>query len=128
LASLNLPQIESMGAIGARAFVDEFNKGRPAGRPIGDIVDGTLPGTDGPLSYRVYRPATPGPHPVVVYFHGGGWVLGDEQSDDPFCRDMVRRTGMMLVSVGYRHAPEHRFPAAAEDGYAATRWIAEHAA
>jgi acetyl esterase/lipase len=54
-------------------------------------------------------------------------VLGDEQSDEPFCRDMVRRTGMMFVSVGYRHAPEHRFPTAAEDGYAATRWIAEHA-
>ncbi|SEM24881.1 alpha/beta hydrolase fold domain-containing protein [Bradyrhizobium sp. OK095] len=127
LASLNLPPIESMGAQGACAFVNEFNKGRPAGRPIGDIVDGTLPGTDGPLPYRVYKPATPGPHPVVVYFHGGGWVLGDEQSDEPFCRDMVRRTGMMFVSVGYRHAPEHRFPTAAEDGYAATRWIAEHA-
>ncbi len=128
LASLNLPPIESMGALGARAFVNEFNKTRPAGRPVGEIVDGTLPGPDGPLAYRVYRPATPGPHKVVVYFHGGGWVLGDEQSDDPFCRDMVRRTGMMFVSVGYRHAPEHRFPTAAEDGYAATRWIAEHAA
>ncbi|QDF39628.1 alpha/beta hydrolase fold domain-containing protein [Bradyrhizobium symbiodeficiens] len=128
LTSLNLPPIESMGAEGARAFVNEFNKGRPAGRPIGAIVDGTLPVTDGTLPYRVYKPATPGPHPVVVYFHGGGWVLGDEQSDEPFCRDMVRRTGMMFVSVGYRHAPEHRFPTAAEDGYAATRWIAEHAA
>src|SRR5438045_473783 len=70
----------------------------------------------------------PGPHPIVVYFHGGGWLFGDEQSDDPFCRDMCRRTGMIFVSVGYRHAPEHRFPAAAEDGYAATCWIAEHAA
>ncbi|AWM02815.1 flavin-containing monooxygenase [Bradyrhizobium amphicarpaeae] len=127
LTSLNLPPIESMGAIGARAFVNEFNKGRPAGRPIGDIVDGTLPVADGALPYRVYKPASPGPHPVVVYFHGGGWVLGDEQSDEPFCRDMVRRTGMTFVSVGYRHAPEHRFPTAAEDGYAATRWIAEHA-
>ena len=56
----------------------------------------------------------------------GCW--GDQQSDDPFCRDMCRRTGMNFVSVGYRHAPEHRFPTAAEDGYAATRWIAEHAA
>jgi len=128
LGSLNLPPIESMGAIGARAFVNEFNKGRPAGRLIGDIVDGTLPGADGPLPYRVYKPATPGPHQIVVYFHGGGWVLGDEQSDEPFCRDMVRRTGMTFVSVGYRHAPEHRFPAAAEDGYAATRWISEHLA
>ncbi len=64
----------------------------------------------------------------MVYFHGGGWVLGDELSDDPFCRDLCRRTGMILVSVGYRHAPEHRFPTAVEDGFAATRWIADHAA
>ena len=128
LADMNLPPIESLGAQGARAFVTEFNAARPAGRPVGEIVDGTLHGADGPLPYRLYRPATPGPHPIVVYFHGGGWVLGDEQSDDPFCRDMCRRTGMIFVSVGYRHAPEHRFPTAAEDGYAATRWIAEHAA
>jgi len=98
------------------------------GRPVGEVGDGMLQGADGPLPYRLYRPATPGPHPIVVYFHGGGWVLGDEQSDDPFCRDICRRSGMIVVSVGYRHAPEHRFPAAAEDGYAATRWIAEHAA
>jgi cation diffusion facilitator CzcD-associated flavoprotein CzcO len=124
----DMPPIESLGAHGARDFVAEFNSERPAGRPVGEVVDGTLPGTDGPLPYRLYRPATPGPHPIVVYFHGGGWVLGDQQSDDPFCRDMCRRTGMIFVSVGYRHAPEHRFPTAAEDGYAATRWIAEHAA
>jgi cation diffusion facilitator CzcD-associated flavoprotein CzcO/acetyl esterase/lipase len=128
LAELNLPAIESMGAQGARDFLTEFNKGRPAGRPVGEVGTGALMGADGPLPYRLYRPATPGPHPIVVYFHGGGWVLGDEQSDDPFCRDICRRSGMIVVSVGYRHAPEHRFPAAAEDGYAATRWIAEHAA
>ena len=128
LADMNLPPLESLGAQGARAFVGEFNASRPAGRPVGEVVGGSLSGADGPLPYRLYRPATPGPHPMVVYFHGGGWVLGDEQSDDPFCRDMCRRTGMIFLSVGYRHAPEHRFPAAAEDGYAALRWIAEHAA
>lgn len=128
LAEMNLPPIESMGAQGARDFVAQFNTARPPGRPVGEVKDGTLQGAEGPLPYRLYRPATPGPHPIVVYFHGGGWVLGDEQSDDPFCRDMCRRSDMIFVSVGYRHAPEHRFPAAAEDGYAATRWIAEHAA
>ena len=127
LAQMNLPQIEQLGAQGARDFVTEFNKGRPAGRPVGEVGSGALQGADGPLPYRLYRPATPGPHPIVVHFHGGGWVFGDEQSDDPFCRDICRRSGMIVVSVGYRHAPEHRFPAAAEDGYAATRWIAEHA-
>ena len=128
LAEMNLPPIETMGAQGARDFLNEFNKGRPAGRPVGEVGEGMLQGADGPLPYKLYRPATPGPHPIVVYFHGGGWVLGDQQSDDPFCRDMCRRTGMIFVSVGYRHAPDYRFPAAAEDGYAATRWIAEHAA
>jgi acetyl esterase/lipase len=128
LEEMKLPPIESFGAQGARDFVAQFNESRPAGRPVGEIVDGTLPGPDGPLPYRLYRPASPGPHRIVVYFHGGGWVLGDEQSDDPFCRDMCRRTGMMFVSVGYRHAPEHRFPAAVEDAYAATQWIAKHAA
>jgi len=128
LADMKLPPLESFGAQGARDFIAQFNAQRPAGRPVGEVADGTLPGNDGPLPYRLYRPATPGPHPIVVYFHGGGWVLGDEQSDDPFCRDMCRRTGMIVVSVGYRHAPEHRFPTAAEDGYAATRWVADHAA
>ena len=127
LAEMNLPPIETMGAQGARDFLTEFNKGRPAGRPVGEVGTGMLQGADGPLPYKLYRPATAGPHPIVVYFHGGGWVLGDELSDDPFCRDLCRRTGMIIVSVGYRHAPEHRFPAAAEDGYAATRWIAAHA-
>src|SRR6185437_6823456 len=119
LAQMNLPPIETMGAQGACDFLNEFNKARPAGRPVGEVGEGMLQGADGPLPYKLYRPATPGPHPIVVYFHGGGWVLGDQQSDDPFCRDMCRRTGMIFVSVGYRHAPDHRFPAAAEDGYAA---------
>jgi cation diffusion facilitator CzcD-associated flavoprotein CzcO/acetyl esterase/lipase len=128
LADLKLPPIESLGALGARAFVAQFNATRPAGRPVGEVSDGTLDGAGGPLAYRLYRPASPGPHPIVVYFHGGGWVLGDAQSDDPFCRDLCRRSGMILLSVDYRHAPEHRFPAAAEDGYAALRWVADHAA
>jgi acetyl esterase/lipase len=129
LADLKLPPIESLGAAGARAFVAQFNATRPAGRPVGEIVDGTLPGADGnKLAWRLYRPATPGPHPVVVYYHGGGWVLGDAASDDPFCRDLCRRTGMIVLSVDYRHAPEHRFPAAPEDGYAALCWAGAHAA
>jgi cation diffusion facilitator CzcD-associated flavoprotein CzcO/acetyl esterase/lipase len=128
LAEMNLPPLESFGYQGARDFLAQFNTLRPPGRPVGEVADGVLDGADGKLPYRLYRPATPGPHPIVVYFHGGGWVLGDEQSDDPFCRDICRRSGMIVVSVGYRHAPEHRFPAAAEDGYAATRWIAAHAA
>ena len=63
--------------------------------------------------------ATPGPHPLIAYFHGGGWVLGSQDSDDPLCRDLCVRTGSVVVSVNYRHAPEDRFPAAADDAFAA---------
>jgi acetyl esterase/lipase len=64
---------------------------------------------------------------VVAYFHGGGWVLGSEESDDPLCRDLCARADAIVVSVNYRHAPEARFPAAVDDALAAVRWIAEHA-
>jgi acetyl esterase/lipase len=90
-------------------------------------VDGTFPGPAGDLSYRLYRPATDGPHPIVVYFHGGGWVLGTATSDDPLCRDLCVRSNSVIVSVDYRHAPEARFPAAIDDGFAATRWVADNA-
>jgi acetyl esterase/lipase len=112
----------------AREFMAQSAAMRPPGPEVGGIVDGTLPGASGDLAYRLYRPATAGPHPVVVYFHGGGWVLGNAQSDDPFCRDLCVQSGCLIVSVDYRHAPEHHFPAAPEDGFAAVRWIAENAA
>jgi acetyl esterase/lipase len=96
---------------------------------VGEVTDGLMPGADGDLPYRLYRPAEPaeGPYPVVVYFHGGGWVLGDLDSDDPLCRDLCARSGAIIVSVNYRHAPEARFPAAAEDAVAAVQWVAAHA-
>ncbi len=128
LAAMNLPTFNSMSAEAARAFLDQLNAARPPGPAVGEILDGTLPGAAGPLHYRLYRPATPGPHPVVVYFHGGGWVLGRHDSDDPLCRDLCKRSGCLIVSVDYRHAPEARFPAAADDGTAAVRWVSDHVA
>ncbi|GJO95896.1 steroid monooxygenase [Mycobacterium marinum] len=127
LEALGLPPLESLPADQARALMNEMNLARPPGPDVGEIVDGTLPGAAGPLAYRLYRPASPGPHPVVVYFHGGGWVLGDHTSDDPLCRDLCVRSDTLIVSVDYRHAPEHRFPAALDDGWAAVQWIAGHA-
>jgi len=128
LATLNLPPLETLPVEQARFVMTQLSTGRPPGPTVGEIVDGTLPGAAGPLAYRLYRPVSPGPHPVVVYFHGGGWVLGSHESDDPLCRDLCKRANALIVSVDYRHAPEARFPAAADDGLAAVRWVAEHAA
>jgi cation diffusion facilitator CzcD-associated flavoprotein CzcO/acetyl esterase/lipase len=128
MAEMELPPIETMGVDGARAFMDASGAMMPPGPDVGEIVDGTLPGADGtPLDYRLYRPATDGPHPIAVYFHGGGWVLGSATSDDPLCRYLCVNSNSIVVSVNYRHAPEARFPAAADDGLAAATWVAEHA-
>jgi cation diffusion facilitator CzcD-associated flavoprotein CzcO/acetyl esterase/lipase len=128
LATLGVPPLETLPADQARLVATQLGATRPPGPAVGEIRDGTLPGAAGPLAYRLYRPATPGPHPVVVYFHGGGWVLGSHDSDDPLCRDLCKRADALIVSVDYRHAPEARYPAAADDGFAAVRWLAEHAA
>jgi cation diffusion facilitator CzcD-associated flavoprotein CzcO/acetyl esterase/lipase len=127
MAAMDLPPIESMSAPEARGFMTMVNAERPPGPQVGEVVDGVLPGAAGNLDYRLYRPATPGPHPLVAYFHGGGWVLGDTHSDDPLCRDLCDRSGAVIVSVNYRHAPEDRFPAAADDAFAAVTWIADNA-
>ena len=87
-----------------------------------------VPGPEGPLPVRVYRPeGAADPAPVVVFFHGGGWVLGSIDSHDASCRGLANRTGAVFVSVDYRLAPEHPYPAAADDCYAATCWVADHA-
>ncbi len=127
LAAMKLPSFDSMPAPHARAFLEQLNAARPPGPAVGEVRDGSLPGAAGPLAWRLYRPATPGPHPVVLYFHGGGWVLGHASSDEPLCLDLCQRADVLLISVDYRHAPEARFPAAADDALAALNWVAAHA-
>lgn len=101
--------------------------------PVEDVArteDRVIAGADGnDLPIRIYwAEATDEPRPVVVFFHGGGWVIGGIDSHDGQVREMVNRTGMVYVSVDYRLAPEAKFPAAAEDCYAATQWVAANAA
>ena len=90
---------------------------------VGKVID-----TDaGGVPARIYRPHGSGPFPVVMMFHGGGWVIGDLETADCQSREVCAGAAALVISVDYRLAPEHRFPAAAEDCYSATRWAAEHA-
>ena len=92
-------------------------------------TDGVLPGPAGDLPYRLYAPANDAtrPLPGFVFFHGGGMVAGSIETHDSICAALAEVTGCRLVSVGYRLAPEHKFPAAVEDAIAATRWVSEQA-
>ncbi|MEQ8860687.1 MAG: alpha/beta hydrolase [Pseudomonadales bacterium] len=95
--------------------------------PVGEVQDRTIPGPDEDLPLRLYRPAAPARRGALVYFHGGGWVIGDLDSHDETCRRLCRGAGVTVIAVDYRRAPETTYPGAAEDCYAATRWVAEHA-
>ena len=93
-------------------------------------TDGALPGPGGPIAYRLYAPATDegGPAPGFVFFHGGGMVAGSIETHDRIAAALAEATGCRLVSVDYRLAPEHKFPAAVEDAIAATEFVAKNAA
>ena len=98
--------------------------------PVAGVEDLALPGPAGAIPVRVYRPAAAGagPRGALVWFHGGGWVLGDLDSHDPLCRSLAARTGAVVVAVDYRLAPEHVFPAAIVDCWTVTQWLAANGA
>lgn len=91
-------------------------------------ADKMIPGPAGPLPVRIYTPRGKGPFPVIVYFHGGGWVLGDKQVYDASARGLSKGAQSVVVSVDYRLAPENKFPAAWDDALAAYKWVAMNAA
>ncbi|MBV9330433.1 MAG: alpha/beta hydrolase, partial [Alphaproteobacteria bacterium] len=97
--------------------------------PIGATEDRRIGAAHGDVGLRIYTPVEPlaPPMPAVVFFHGGGFVLGDLDSHDGLCRTLANESRCKVVSVDYRLAPEHPFPAAVEDSMAATDWVAEHA-
>jgi acetyl esterase len=94
---------------------------------VASVEDRAIPGPNGPVRIRIYRPETSEPLPGVVYFHGGGWVVASLDTHDGVCRAIARRTPCVVVAVDFRLAPEHRFPAAVEDSWAATAWVWERA-
>jgi acetyl esterase len=112
----------------ARRTSKEMFAFAPPGEPVRKVDDLTIPGPLGTIPARVYTPFGEGPFPIFVHLHGGGWVVGDLDSSDFECRAIANAAGCIVVSVDYRLAPEHKFPAPAEDAYQATRWIAENAA
>jgi acetyl esterase len=100
------------------------------GVPAGRIVDRELPGPGGPLAIRIHSPAAPSAEqlPGLIFFHGGGWVFGGLDTHDGVCRMLANDAGCRVIAVAYRLAPEHPFPAAVEDSYAAATWVVHHAA
>jgi acetyl esterase len=122
--------VEQTTVIEARGNYDAFMLemgGRPS--PIGEMVDRTIDGPAGRLRVRLYRPADAVARllPAILYFHGGGWVMGSLEGYDLVCRYFCARSGCALVAVDYRLAPEHKFPAGIEDAVSAYRWLASEA-
>lgn len=136
LAAFNAPPIEKQSPMNARNNPTAANavmgllakRGQPAIEMVGDVSHQLIPGPAGDLLARVYKPQGQGPFPVLVYFHGGGWVIANLDTYDSSCRALTNAANCMVVSVAYRQAPEHKFPAAAEDAYASTQWVMSNAA
>jgi acetyl esterase len=125
----HVPPLYDMSLTEARAAdLASIRAGGGDPEPVGDVTDLTIPGPGGELPLRLYRPEGQRPLPVLLYFFGGGWVLGTIDTADGVSRSLANATGALVAVVGYRLAPEHPFPAAADDCYAALCWVAEHAA
>lgn len=128
-AALGLPPLAQQGPQEAR----RHNRERAASlagpvEEVARVEGGSLPGPGGRLAYRLYSHAAGRALPVLLYLHGGGWVVGDLDTHDSVCRALARRTDCGVLSLDYRLAPENPFPAALEDGWAALQWLHEHAA
>jgi acetyl esterase len=117
----SVEQARELHAADARAL-----NGEPV--PVAAVADRVVPGPAGDLPVRVYTPEGEPPFPIAVWFHGGGWVVGTLDTYDPLCRALAAAVPAVVVAVDYRLAPEHRFPAAVEDAYAATLWASRNAA
>jgi acetyl esterase len=104
-----------------------FTTARP-GPAVDSVEDRTVDGDGGPIPVRIYRPASAGPLGLLVWYHGGGFVIGGIDTADATARDLTVGAGCVVVSVDYRLAPEHRFPAAPDDAWTVLRWAVDHAA
>src|SRR5215207_6871848 len=128
MAAAGGPPFESLTPAQARALIAQMQELAGPPEPVAKVEDSMIPTPDGPVAVRIYTPEGDGPFPVLIYFHGGGWVIGSIDTVDSPCRTLANAAGCVIVSIDYRLAPEHKFPAAPEDCYVATRWVVENAA
>ncbi len=127
-AGRHLPPTHSLGVAEARAQYEARTAAMAPPAAIAAVAGRIIPGPGGPLRLRLYTPPGQGPFPLLVFFHGSGFVLCSLDTHDGICRNLCAGAGCVVASVDYRLAPEHRFPAAPEDCLAALRWCAAHAA
>jgi acetyl esterase len=127
-----VPPTHTLAPAEARAFYrDRRAFTQPDPPAVASVRDLEARGPAGPIPLRSYRPAGSGADavlPVLVYYHGGGWVIGDLDTHDVLCRELSNQSGCAVIAVDYRLAPEHRFPAATDDAIAAARWVHANAA
>ena len=126
VASLGLPPNHTLTPEEARA--NQLARPRAVGPELAKVEDRTIPGIGAQVPVRIYTPEGMGPFPVLSWFHGGGWVLGNVDTADSTARHLAVEAGCVVVSVDYRLAPEAKFPVPFDDCYAATEWIAQNAA
>lgn len=126
-STLTVPEARAQASPADAAHAVQWDK-RVSSNPEAQVTtrDIAIPSKDGALAARVYLPGGEGPFPVIVYFHGGGWVVADINVYDGAPRTLSLGTHAIVVSVEYRHAPEHKFPAAHEDAWAAYKWVVEN--
>src|SRR6476660_4445071 len=124
LAAAGAPPLTDLPVADARLAIDQLFASQGEVEQVARVENRRIPGPAGEIPIRVYTPDGTPPFPILVFIHGGGWVLGGLDSHDPPCRALANAVPCVVVSVDYRLAPEHKFPAGAEDAFAATRWVA----
>ncbi|XJZ28876.1 alpha/beta hydrolase [Bacillota bacterium Lsc_1132] len=127
LNSRAAPSMEEQPVSEARTAFAKMCRMLSKPKQIAKVEDRKISGFQNELTIRIYTPEQPKPLPVLVYFHGGGWVIGDLDTHDPLCRSLANKAECTVISVDYSLAPESKFPAAVEDAYRAIQWVAEHA-
>jgi len=127
LAALNLKPFRDSSPAEARESMRSRTAALGPFEEVPAVADHRVPVTGGEITVRVYKPAGMGPHPVLIFYHGGGWVIGDLYTHDGICRSIVNAAGCAVASVDYRLAPEFKYPVPVEDSYAGLLWVVANA-